>query len=243
MNLLAFDTCFDACSVAVQCGSTGAVSCERELMRRGHAEALLPMIERTMRAAGLRYGELDRIAVTHGPGTFTGTRVGMSAALGLSFAHRLPVATYSSLECQARGVLDVLGEHLAGFDGILVARDAKRGSLLVEGIDLTGEALCAPALLDIGAARQLADQRRWFVAGSGVPYLVTVETGFENDMSAVSETLLCDRAEPDARFLLRDAGTRPPNPLPAPLYLRPPDATPSSRPALARQHKPGFGDA
>ena len=83
MNILAFDTCFDACSVAVR-RDDGAVIAERVLMRRGHAEALLPMIERTMQAAGLSFGDLERIAVTHGPGTFTGTRVGMAAALGLA---------------------------------------------------------------------------------------------------------------------------------------------------------------
>lgn len=245
MNILAFDTCFDACSVAVQSRRTGAVTVERRLMRRGHAETLLPMIERTMQGAGLGYDDLDRIAVTHGPGTFTGSRVGMSAALGLSFAHRLPVVTYSSLQCVARAALDVLGEHIAEFDGVLVARDAKRDSLLVEGTDTAGGELLAPALLGIDAARRVAGQRRWFVLGSGASLLLAnapvLASGLQADWHA-SEPPALGIVEPDAQYMLQDAATRRPDPSPAPLYLRAPDATPSSRPPLARLTAPGAAD-
>ena len=57
----------------------------------------MPMIEYVMAEAGLGFGDIDRIAVTHGPGTFTGTRLGISAALGFAVARAIPVATVSSL--------------------------------------------------------------------------------------------------------------------------------------------------
>ena len=55
-------------------------------MKRGHAEALMPLIARVMKASGIAFAALDRIAVTTGPGSFTGLRVGLSAARGIALA-------------------------------------------------------------------------------------------------------------------------------------------------------------
>ena len=55
-------------------------------MKRGHAEALMPLIARVMKASGVAFAALDRIAVTTGPGSFTGLRVGLSAARGIALA-------------------------------------------------------------------------------------------------------------------------------------------------------------
>lgn len=232
MNILAFDTCFDACSVAVRRAEEGSVTATRELMRRGHAEALLPMIERTMDAAGLGFADLDRIAVTHGPGTFTGTRVGLSAALGFAVAHDLPVVTYSSLQCVARAAIAWLGDAVDAYDGVLVARDAKRDSVFLEVTDRSGNEAVAPALLPLADAQRLADGRRWLALGSGVPLIRAAGAALpEPDAGPWPDGL----TEPDARYLLADAATRQPATRPAPLYLRPPDATPSTRPPLARR--------
>ena len=231
MNILAFDTCFDACSVAVR--RADAVTAERVLMRRGHAEALVPMIERTMQAAGLAFDAIDRIAVTAGPGTFTGSRVGMSAALALSVAHGVPVITYSSLQCVARAAIEQLGARAADYDGILVARDAKRDSVFIESTDRVGNELDAPALLTVTEARAVAAARQYFALGSGVPLLADDASplALASTWQQEPPSGIC---EPDARQMLADAATRQPTPAPAPLYLRPPDATPSSRPPLAR---------
>lgn len=231
MNILAFDTCFDACSVAVQRGD--AVTAERELMRRGHAEALVPMIERTMQLAGLAFDAVDRIAVTVGPGTFTGSRVGLSAALALSLAHDAPVVTYSSLQCVARAAIAHLGPGVADYDGILVVRDAKRDRVYLEATDRAGQERIAPALLTVGEARDLVTERHYFALGSGVPLLADGASP-PAFASAWPHEPPPGIWEPDARHLLSDAATRAPTPSPTPLYLRPPDATPSSRPPLAR---------
>jgi tRNA threonylcarbamoyladenosine biosynthesis protein TsaB len=233
MNILAFDTCFDACSVAVRCSDTGAITAERELMRRGHAEALMPMIERTMRAAGMSFDHLDRVAVTSGPGTFTGTRVGVTAALGLAFAHEIPVVTYSSLQCISRAAIDALGADAAGIDGVVLVRGAKRDSVYIEVTDVTGQEITAPALLGLAAANNLIDGRRYFVLGNGTG-LLQAQT-LKGHVTRWPGSIPSDVIEqPDARFLLQDAADRIPADPPAPLYLRPPDATPSSVPPLAR---------
>lgn len=234
MNILAFDTCFDACSVAVRRADTGAITAERQMMRRGHAEALMPMIERTMQSAGLGFAALDRIAVTHGPGTFTGVRVAIAAALGLAFAHKTPVVTYSSLQCVARAVIAALGQN-TDFDGIVVARDAKRDSVYIEITNMAGKELGPPALLTIADARDLVRDKRYVMVGSGRALLAHEAQSGQLDIDTLLPADTYEGIEePDARFMLFDAPSRQPVAAPAPLYLRPPDATPSSVPPLAR---------
>ena len=88
MKILAFDTALNACSVAI--ADDGQVLAHtHEKRRRGHAETLLPMIEDEMKKAGITYEDLDLLAVTVGPGTFTGLRIGLAAARGISIASRV----------------------------------------------------------------------------------------------------------------------------------------------------------
>jgi hypothetical protein len=85
LTLLAIDTAGSACSVAVGRG-IAVLAAERQTMRHGHAEALLPMIDRVMETAGVLPAALDGVAVAVGPGGFTGIRVGLGAALGIALA-------------------------------------------------------------------------------------------------------------------------------------------------------------
>ena len=64
---------------------------ESQAMKRGHAEALMPLIGRVIKEAGIAFADLDRVAVTTGPGSFTGLRVGLSAARGIALAANKPV--------------------------------------------------------------------------------------------------------------------------------------------------------
>ena len=81
MKILAFDTSLGALSAAVRWRSADGVWLLREaheVRERGHAERLMPVISKLMGEAGLPFCELDRIAVTIGPGSFTGTRIGLA---------------------------------------------------------------------------------------------------------------------------------------------------------------------
>lgn len=232
MNILALDTCFDACSVAVR-RDDGRTVAKRALMRRGHAEALMPMVAQAMQDAGMMFDELDRIAVTVGPGTFTGTRVGVAAALGLSLAHDTGVVTYSSLNCIARAAIQAIGSRLNEYDGVIAARDAKRDSIYLEVVDADGQAIEPPSLLTPTQAAGLIGARRFVGLGSGIP-LLKANTSIVNLAEIVDEGLPDGFDEADARFMLCDAANRPMTSQPTPLYLRPPDATASSTPPLAR---------
>src|SRR5690242_21920622 len=82
-------------------------------MARGHAEALAPMVEDTMRAAGTAFAALDRLAVTTGPGTFTGQRVGLAFMRGLRLALKRPLTGITTLEAMAAAAMAETGQSKA----------------------------------------------------------------------------------------------------------------------------------
>src|SRR5438270_7293238 len=126
--LLAIETAGSACSAAVMRDGMTLAS-ERRTMRHGHAEALLPMIERVVTAAGLRPSQLATIAVATGPGGFTGIRVGLAAAQGIALAAGARLVGVSSFAAVAAGLTP------SGDDGrqrLLVALDSRRADLYVQ---------------------------------------------------------------------------------------------------------------
>lgn len=96
MTTLAIDTSEQACSVALACEGT-VIDRASEIIGRGHAERLLPLIEERLAAAGRSYKDLERIAVTTGPGTFTGLRIGLSVARGLALQADIPCVGVTGL--------------------------------------------------------------------------------------------------------------------------------------------------
>ena len=102
MLILAIDTALDACAVGVLDTQSTTMLAQQSLpMKRGHAEALVPLIAQVMAQAGVGYAALDRIAVTTGPGSFTGLRVGLSAARGIALAAGKPVVGLTTLTAYA----------------------------------------------------------------------------------------------------------------------------------------------
>jgi tRNA threonylcarbamoyladenosine biosynthesis protein TsaB len=148
MNILAFDTCFGAVSAAVRRRSLLGEWAQHETIEvggGGNAERLFQIITTTLDEAGLELADIDRLAVTLGPGTFTGLRVGTAAARGLALATGKPVVGTSSLAviaAQARRVVS----QLQGVP-ITVAMDARRGALYVQHFGSDREPTTEPALL------------------------------------------------------------------------------------------------
>ena len=122
MLILAFDTSQAACSVAISY-KDHLLAKDFKPMRRGHAENLLPMIERVRNQADISYDQLDLIAVTTGPGTFTGVRVGLAAARALSLALDVSLLGVSTLEVLARAAVIQVVEACSG---IIASIDARR---------------------------------------------------------------------------------------------------------------------
>src|SRR5580704_14983802 len=102
MRLLAIDTALEACAAAIlDTEAGGIIATETTAMARGHAEALMPQIARVMDAARLEFAELDRVAVTVGPGSYTGLRVGIAAARGIALVSDRPAVGLSTLAAHA----------------------------------------------------------------------------------------------------------------------------------------------
>jgi tRNA threonylcarbamoyladenosine biosynthesis protein TsaB len=205
MLVLGLDTCLSSCSVAVLDGARVLASA-REVMARGHQERLAPMVRDVMAEAGLGFDCLERIAVTVGPGSFTGLRVGIAFAKGLALALDLPAVGIGSLEA--------LAAEAQGL--VFPAIDARRGQLYLQAFE-DGRALMAPDALsaETAAARvaELSQGRPFTLVGSGAALLEGLAQG--------ARIVAVEGA--DARHVARLAAQRDASPL-KPLYLRAPDA-------------------
>jgi tRNA threonylcarbamoyladenosine biosynthesis protein TsaB len=232
MNVLAFDTCFDACSVCVaQSRDEGIAELASALERfeTGHAERLIPMIEETMRLAGVTFGNIDRLAVTVGPGTFTGTRIGVAAARGLALPTGIAVVGASSLAVMAQAALRELGSLPQDAD-LAVAVDARRGQACVQLFGASAlEPKSPPQLLVIEEAGRIGSGPL-IVVGSAAEAVAAAAASAGRRVTARLPHLL-----PDAAALARMAFELPASQAPlVPLYLRPPDAKPQDGKSIAR---------
>ncbi|MCP1198810.1 tRNA (adenosine(37)-N6)-threonylcarbamoyltransferase complex dimerization subunit type 1 TsaB [Notoacmeibacter sp. MSK16QG-6] len=133
MVLLAIDTASSSCAAALMDGEGTLLADEAEDRRTGHAERLIPMIADILFEAGLRKSDLSKIAVSVGPGSFTGVRTGIAAARGLALALSVPAVGVTTLEAMAAD-----GRRLLGDVPILSAIDAGRGEVYVASFDADG---------------------------------------------------------------------------------------------------------
>src|SRR6266404_1795689 len=148
MLILAIDTALDACAAAVLDTDASKIVAQESLpMKRGHAEALMPLIARVMKASGVAFAALDRIAVTTGPGSFTGLRVGLSAARGIALAASKPVVGLTTLSAYAAPIVGQNGEH-----PIITAIDARHDQVYFQVVSGNGNSLIRPRVAPIEEA-------------------------------------------------------------------------------------------
>lgn len=203
LRLLVIETATAACSVALIERGT-VVAHAHEVVGRGHAERLVPMI------AGLPGGgRADRILVDCGPGSFTGVRVGIAAARGLALGWGAAVAGCSSLALVAvRALADRPGEP------VTVVLEGGHGEVFVQQFSATLDALAPLVSLKPDAALAMLGTAR--AVGNGV-----------HRLAALAPTHDLAEALPDAA----DAVLLPPEQAdlpPAPIYGRAPDAKPAA---------------
>lgn len=224
MKILAFDTALDACSAALvemSSGQAATLAAAFRPMTRGHAEALMPLVRGVMAEARMGFDDIDRIAVTVGPGTFTGVRIGIAAARGIALAASKPAVGVTSLEAVAANVVE------AGLDmdahPIAAVFDASRGEVYMQifGPDL--EPGSEPQVLAVPDAVALVAHSGAILVGSGASILAEAAgAGAWLQLAPASVSPL-----PDAAVVARLAAAKPvPEVPPLPLYLRPPDAKP-----------------
>jgi tRNA threonylcarbamoyladenosine biosynthesis protein TsaB len=226
MRILAIDTSCGAASVAiVESGRAEPLAAISRPMKRGHAEALAPMVAEAARSLEGGLAALDRIAVTIGPGSFTGIRVGLALARAMALALDIPVVGVSTLVAFAAPLLS------APRPGVIAAAiDARHGSVYFQLFEASGRPLGPPR----------CDSLRECVRGIGAgPALLTGDAvdlvaaeahraGLPYDLAAAADA-------PDivgvARLgLALDPAQHPPRPL----YVKAPDARPNPAEPIAR---------
>jgi tRNA threonylcarbamoyl adenosine modification protein YeaZ len=229
MRLLAIDTSLNACSVCLfDARQPAGTRRETLAMERGHAEALMPLIERITAGeggSGQGMAGVDRIAVTVGPGSYTGLRVGISAARALGLALGKPVVGVTTLSA--------LAAPLVGRDTgrlITAAIDARHGSVYVTVLNCEGKPVVTPKLASLRDAARAIGAGPASLVGSGAKLVAQEAWGMGLDVAVIEGSEIPDILWVARLGLLAQPQGQPPRPL----YLKAPEATPQDGARIAR---------
>ncbi|QWK77639.1 tRNA (adenosine(37)-N6)-threonylcarbamoyltransferase complex dimerization subunit type 1 TsaB [Ochrobactrum sp. BTU1] len=225
MKILALDTASSWCAAAVYDSGTNTVLAEiSENIGKGHAEVLMDYIGQAMTQSGISMTELDRVAVNVGPGSFTGVRIGVSAARGFALALDRPALGVSAFDALAS---EVAISHPR--QPVLVLLEAHRGEIYAQAFGADGVAITGPMVLAREEALALIQQQSSDTILSG------------SAAAALNETLAGSfsvaRGEPTAHIgtYAKLAALHEPGEAPKPLYMRGPDVKPQTGFALPRK--------
>ena len=220
MRILAIDTATSSCSVALWWDGT-VVSARKEKMSRGQAEALGPMIHNVLEEARVMAKDLDLLAVTVGPGAFTGLRIGLATARGIALAAHIPCLGLTTTEVIAHGVKASVWQQ----GTLLVALDSKRKDIYVQAFQIGLEPIKEACAIDPAILGE------WLLSVPG-PFYVVGDARLQATSALVEaghEPIVIESPEyPDGSVLAELASQRWTRgdilKAPLPLYLRPPDA-------------------
>lgn len=219
MKILAIDTALDACSAAVfDSQADKMLAALSHEMRRGHAEALIPIISDTMKAAALDFTDLDRIVTTVGPGSYTGLRVGISAAKGLALAAGKPTVGITTLAALSAPLI-------AKTDSIpvLAAIDARHGNVFYQLAGAGHRVLTSPRLASVMDTARAVCNGPVRIVGTAAQLLAD---HWPRD-AMTPPSYIEVRNKPNIEWVARLGAITDPLRSPAkPLYLRAADVTP-----------------
>jgi len=223
MLILAIDTSASQCAACIfdahAMRETGRAVLD---LGKGHAEHLMAVIENALSAANTNYNSLGRIAVSVGPGSFTGVRVGVSTARGLALALGIPAIGISTLEAVAAETREAAGDI-----AVLAAFESVEGALQAALYGQSGDVLSPPAIITLEDALRLAETHRPALAGTAAKQIAA-----RCDFPPVIGS---ERNTADIAIYARLAATKGDGEeKPKPLYLREPDAKPQAGFVLPR---------
>jgi tRNA threonylcarbamoyladenosine biosynthesis protein TsaB len=213
---LAIDTALSAISACVlDDGADRPQAIETIAMEEGYAEALLPLIDRVMARVAGGFASLGRVAVTVGPGSFTGLRVGIAAARAIGIACKIPVTGVSTLAALAA---PLILERKPGL--VAAAIDARRGKVFFAVFGLDGRAVLAPRMAPAREAVRSLGAGPVRLAGSGAPLLASEAPAAGTEIWIAHENAGLDIVFVAKLGLLADPVVTPPRPF----YMAPPGA-------------------
>jgi tRNA threonylcarbamoyl adenosine modification protein YeaZ len=227
VRILAIDTALSACAVCIyDAGSEFPLISESLTMERGHAEALVPLLQRVLKGIDGGLSSINKVAVSVGPGSFTGLRVGLSAARAIGVASGLPVVGVTTLSAYA-------APHIIGGTTLSIASliDARHGNAYCQFVSASGHPLIEPARIPLEDIARALGNGGVKVIGPAANLLLPFI-----DILGPQVFIEPSPPAPDIVWIARlGLAADPANSPPEPLYLRGADAKPQDHARIARR--------
>lgn len=227
MIILAVDTAGPMCAACIYDGARDhTIASVSKDIGRGHAEHLPAVVSDVLKKAAFSFEQITHIAVTIGPGSFAGIRVGISYCRALALALDIPVTGVSSLQAMAFGVSSETDKDT------LCMLDARRGEVYLSAASPSGTVLIAPKAVSYEDALKVVSSKKYAICGNGI---FPVKDLTEDGLSALE--FMHTNAYPEIEIVaklalnqLKDGKVLAPRPQ----YLRQADAKPNENFALSR---------
>ena len=193
--ILCLETSTSVCSVALN-ESCCTIALRESEKQNAHSEKITTFIKEVMETAGIDYPQLDAVAVSKGPGSYTGLRIGVSTAKGVCYAADLPLMAVDTLEAMAYGMKEKLGSQIAEGDLLIPMIDARRMEVYAAVFDTRLNRIqdTAALVIDEHSFEDLRKDHRLWLFGDGAPKLMKV---FENQ----ENINIIDGFKPSAAFM------------------------------------------
>lgn len=179
--ILCLETATSVCSVALNSACCTLALRETE-GQNSHSEKITNFIQSVMDEVGIDYSKLDAVAVSKGPGSYTGLRIGVSTAKGICYAADLPMMAIDTLEAMAHGIKDKLGSQIGPDDLLIPMIDARRMEVYAAVFDTHLQKIndTAALIIDENSFEDLRKDHHLWLFGDGAPKLKKV---FENQQN------------------------------------------------------------
>ena len=194
--ILCLETATPVCSVALNENCCTIAMRETE-GQNAHSEKITNFIREVMEVANIGYSQLDAVAVSKGPGSYTGLRIGVSTAKGICYAADLPLMAIDTLEAMAYGMKIKLGSQITDNDLLIPMIDARRMEVYAAVFDANLYKIndTAALVIDENSFEDLQKEHRLWLFGDGAPKLKKV---FENQPNIS----IIDGFKPSAAYML-----------------------------------------
>lgn len=170
--IICLETSSMICSVAL-CDRDGTVALKESADSRSHASQLTVFIDELLKEAGIKAAALDAIAVSKGPGSYTGLRIGVSVAKGIAYAASIPLIAVDTTLAMFHGIVDIATRDKLADDSTLFVPmiDARRMEVYFSVITANGEILSevSAQVIDENSFRHIPSETRIIFFGDGAP--------------------------------------------------------------------------
>ena len=180
-TILYIETATDVCSVALSKG-TEIIGLKEEAGGNNHAKHLLPFVDEVLKQAGIVMKEINGVAVSIGPGSYTGLRIGVSTAKGIAYTASIPVMAISTLESIAQGAKTLWSGTSTETVQIVPMIDARRMEVFTTRYDFNMQSLeeISSKIVDGNTFAELLSKEKVLFCGNGMPKCKEILSAFPN---------------------------------------------------------------